>query len=223
MSSPNTFMRWLRGAGSSPASQTGKTASEGRTQRRSTGLGEFMRGLKPSGEEKLTVLDLGQTSPENISFLTELGLRVYNEDILRASREPEYRVRQEDGSEDLSPELFLADNLAYAEGQFDAILCWDVTDYLPEKLVTPTVQRIHHILKPRGSLLAFFHTKDVGADTPYCRYHLVQQDTVELEPKTGVRLQRIFQNRHLESLFSEFASRKFFLGRDNIREVIVVR
>ena len=37
------------------------------------------------------------------------------------------------------------------------------------------------------------------------------------------RLQRVFNNRHIENLFREFASLKFFLARDNVREVIVVR
>ena len=39
----------------------------------------------------------------------------------------------------------------------------------------------------------------------------------------GFKLQRIFNNRHIENLFKDFASRKFFLGRDNIREVLMVR
>ena len=36
-------------------------------------------------------------------------------------------------------------------------------------------------------------------------------------------LQRVFNNRHIETLFRDFASIKFFLSRDNIREVLVVR
>jgi hypothetical protein len=51
----------------------------------------------------------------------------------------------------------------------------------------------------------------------------VQKDTLELEPIQGFKLQRIFNNRHIENLFKDFASRKFFLGRDNIREVLMVR
>ena len=39
----------------------------------------------------------------------------------------------------------------------------------------------------------------------------------------GVQLQRVFNNRHIETLFRDFASVKFFLARDNIREVLVVR
>ena len=79
------------------------------------------------------------------------------------------------------------------------------------------------MLKPRGRLLALFHTKDAGPDSPYCRYHIVQPDTLELEPEPGFRIQRIFNNRHVENLFKDCASRKFFLGRDNLREVVVVR
>jgi hypothetical protein len=36
-------------------------------------------------------------------------------------------------------------------------------------------------------------------------------------------LQRVFNNRNIENLFRDFASIKFFLARDNVREVLVVR
>ena len=39
----------------------------------------------------------------------------------------------------------------------------------------------------------------------------------------GFQLQRVFNNRHIENLFRDFASIKFFLARDNVREVLVVR
>jgi hypothetical protein len=41
--------------------------------------------------------------------------------------------------------------------------------------------------------------------------------------KRSPRLQRVFNNRHIETLFRDFASIKFFLARDAIREVLVVR
>jgi hypothetical protein len=87
MSSPNhSFARWFKGQGSTDKKASEESRSAVRTSRRSIGLGEFMRSLKGTGEEKLSVLDLGSTSPANIAFLTELGLRVYTEDILRASK-----------------------------------------------------------------------------------------------------------------------------------------
>jgi hypothetical protein len=79
------------------------------------------------------------------------------------------------------------------------------------------------MLQPKGHLLAFFHMKDAGPESRYSRHHIVQEDTLELEPIEGFPLQRIFNNRHIENLFKDFASRKFFLGRDNIREVLMVR
>lgn len=179
--------------------------------------------LKAAGEGKLAVLDLGSTSPANIAFFTELGLRVSTEDVLRATKDPDYMARQEDGSEQFSPEKFLAENLTYPEAHFDAVLCWDITDYLPEPLVKPLVQRIYSLLKPHGTLLAFFHDKDPGPGSPTYRYHITQSDTLEMEPRPSLTLQRVFNNRHIENLFGSFTSRKFFLGRDNLREVIVVR
>ncbi len=206
----------------SPSLQEGGKAAP-RTRRTCIGLAEFMRGLSSSGEQKTCVLDLGPTSPTNIALLTEMGVRVFNEDILRESQDEGYCVKQEDGTLQFDASKFFAENLDYAADQFDAILFWDVADYLPESLVKPLVERLQAMLKPKGHLLAFFHTKDAGAESLYSRHHIVQKDTLELEPIQGFKLQRIFNNRHIENLFKDFASRKFFLGRDNIREVLMVR
>jgi SAM-dependent methyltransferase len=224
VSSPTNFARWFRG-GDSASAEVGKKqpAKASRIQRRCIGLGEFTRGLAGNNDHKPCVLDLGPTSPANITFLTERNVRAYNEDILRAAREPNLLIRQEDGTHRVDVAKFFTDNLAYPKGHFDAVLCWDVADYLPEELVRPLVDKLHEILKPHGSLLALFHTKDAGPDSPYCRHHIVQPDVLEIEPESGFRIQRIFNNRHIENLFQDFASRKFFLGRDNMREVVMVR
>jgi cyclopropane fatty-acyl-phospholipid synthase-like methyltransferase len=219
----NLLMRWFRGAGGSQSKSPEGAKSAPRTKRTCIGLGEFMRNLSSSGEQKTCVLDLGPTSPTNIALLTEMGVRVFNEDIVSESQDSNYSLKHEDGSLQMDPAKFFAENLNYAAGQFDAILFWDVADYLPESLVKPLVERLQDMLKPKGHLLAFFHTKDAGTESLYSRHHIVQKDTLELEPLQGFKLQRIFNNRHIENLFKDFASRKFFLGRDNIREVLMVR
>ena len=81
-----------------------------------------MRNLSGSGEQKLCVLDLGPTSPTNITLLTELGVRIFNEDVLSESRDSSYAVVQEDGSTQIDPERFFAENMDYPAGQFDAVL-----------------------------------------------------------------------------------------------------
>lgn len=229
MNSPNhNLSRWFRGAETSPSASPAENArGAARSIRRSIGFGEFMRtlqsDLKAAGEQRLAILDLGSTSPANIALFTEMGLRVSTEDVLRACKDPDYVIRQEDGSEQFDAGKFLVQNLAYPETQFDAVLCWDIADYVPEQLVKPLVERIFSVLKPHGTLLAFFHDKDLGGGSPFYRYHIVQPDSLEMEAKPSMKLQRIFNNRHIEQLFSNFSSRKFFLGRDNLREVIIIR
>jgi len=223
MSSPNpTFIPWRRTPATMARPVTPQLESA-RASRRSIGLGEFLRSLSPDPEHKPCILDLGPTSPANIGFLTNREMRVYNEDIIRAVRQPEYLAKAEDGTMQLDVDKFFADNLAYPDNQFDAILCWDAPDYLPESLVKPLVGKVHSLLKPGGVLLAFFHTKDTGPDSPYYRYDISNPDTLALESRPSFSLQRIFNNRHIENLFKDFASKRFFLGRDNLREVIVVR
>jgi len=179
--------------------------------------------------DPMCVLDLGSTSPTNISLLTGLGHRLYTEDVLTAAHDPALRATGEDGRPTVDVKEFLAENLTFRGPMFDAVMCWDVADYLPEPIVKPVVERLCAVMKPGGILLAFFHTRDAGPDAPYYRYHLAGKDVLEMQPTAGAdggpqfKLQRVFNNRHIENLFKEFHSLKFFLARDNVREVLVVR
>jgi len=219
MSSVTHLFRLFRGHAEAAAAPTAERGE--RVRRRSSGLAEFNRAIE--GEEGLRILDLGPTSPTNIAYLTGLGHKVNNEDVLKESEDPSLVVNAEDGRTTRDADRFLAENLVYTGTTFDAILCWDTPDYLHESLVKPMVNRIHRLLKPKGILLAFFHTRDAGPDAPYCRYHIAGEDTLELQPGPRFRLQRVFNNRHIENLFHDFSSIKFFLARDNVREVLVVR
>jgi SAM-dependent methyltransferase len=192
-----------------------------RPTRHSSGLGELTKFL--SGKEGLSILDLGPTSPQNISLLTGLGHRIHNEDVLLASLDPAYVTQAEDGSKQVKVAEFLSENLINTGEKFDAVLCWDIPDYLHESLVKVLIERLASIMKPGGVLLAFFHTKDAGPDAPYYRYHIAGKDSLSLQRGPQFRLQRVFNNRHIENLFRDFSNIKFFLARDNVREVLVVR
>jgi SAM-dependent methyltransferase len=220
-----SFFSKLFGGGASQ-SQTGEEAGGERVPRRSNGLAELTKYIQREGS--CTVLDLGPTSPTNITYFTNLGARSYTEDVLRSSQNPEYLVKNSDGKTVIDPDKFLTDNLNFDAGTFDAVLCWDTPDYMNEALVKPVIQRIHKVMKPGGLVLAFFHTKDAGPDATYYRYHIAGQDALEMQPiarssNSHFKLQRVFNNRHIENLFHDYGSIKFFLGRDNIREVLIVR
>lgn len=192
-----------------------------RISRRSTGFNEFIRTI--SREHGLKVLDLGSTSPANITFMTGLGHRFQQEDVLHLASDKTLVVPGGDGGTTLNAERFFRENLCFQREEFDAVMFWDVADFLPEPLLKPLIERIHIAMKPAGIMLAFFHTKDAGPDAPFYRYNIAAKDTLELQPVRGVRLQRVFNNRNVENLFRDYSSIKFFLGRDNIREMLVIR
>jgi len=217
----------------SSSNQSETSATQQKLTRRSSGIGEIARVL--NSQEGLYVLDLGSTSANNIQFFTGHGHKNYSEDLLRFSLDPSLRVQDANGNSIVDPDKFLRENLSYQNGQFDIVLCWNLPDYMEENLVKPTIDRLWSVMKPGGLLLAFFHTRDAGPDSVCYRYHVDGTDMLEMQEvkfappgrpsseKQSPRLQRVFNNRHIENLFRDFASIKFFLARDAIREVLVVR
>jgi SAM-dependent methyltransferase len=228
----------------SSSAESGRAAatapSKVRLTRRSSGMGELAKSLET--QEPLCVLDLGYTSAANIRFVTERGHRIYSEDLLEASSDPALAAKDEQGNPTLNDKQFLSDNLVFPGAQFDVVLFWNLADYMDESLVKPVIGRLWSLMKPGGMLLAFFHTREAGPDAPCYRFHIQGGDSLEMQPiemrkdarkgpvgagtavqPGGFHLQRVFNNRHIETLFRDFSSIKFFLARDNIREVLVVR
>ncbi len=220
-------MRFFRGS----SKQAVVPAVPQKLTRRSSGMGEIARLL--NSQDGLCVLDLGSTSANNIRFLTGKGHKNYSEDLLRSSLDPALRIQDGGGNSIIDSKKFLEENLVYPNNHFDIVLCWNLPDYMEENLVKPTIDRLWSVLKPGGLLLAFFHTRDAGPDSICYRYHVNGTDMLEMQEvkfaapghseKRSPRLQRVFNNRHIENLFRDFASIKFFLARDAIREVLVVR
>ena len=237
----NSFMKIFRGPSVESGQDRGQSVrsslSTQRLTRRSSGLVELTRFFE--SQDPLCVLDIGSTSAPNIRYLTERGHKIYSEDLLEASTDPGLVIRDAQGHTTLDHKQFLAENLVFGNAQFDVVLCWNLADYLDEDLVKPLVARMWSMLRPGGMLLAFFHTQEAGPDAPCYRYHITGKDTLEMQhveargdlrkgpgassARGAFRLQRVFNNRHIENLFRDFTSIKFFLTRDNIREVLVVR
>jgi SAM-dependent methyltransferase len=237
----NSFMKLFRGPSADSVQEQGEgvrpVRATQRLTRRSSGLAELSRLLQ--SEEPLCILDIGCTSAANIRYLTERGHKIYSEDLLDASTDPALLIRDEQGHTTLDHKRFLAENLVFCNAHFDIVLCWNLADYLDEELVKPLVARLWSMIRPGGMLLAFFHTQEAGPDAPCYRYHIMGNDTLEMQhieargdmrkgpgaqsARGAFRLQRVFNNRHIENLFRDFTSIKFFLTRDNIREVLVVR
>src|SRR5579862_5503923 len=217
---------------SDSTAQESAAAQRAKLNRRSSSLAQLIKSL--DSEETLCILDLGSTSPANIRYCTERGHKIYSDDLLISSTDPSLAIKDEAGKPALDSKRFLEENLVYPGAQFDIVLCWNLADYLDESLVKPVIGRLWSLLRPGGMLLAFFHTREAGPDSPCYRFHILEGDTLEMQliearregrspAATRFQLQRVFNNRHIENLFRDFSSIKFFLARDNIREVLVVR
>ena len=197
----------------------------------SNGLKEFLWNLDGIGRG--TLLDLGPAWQTTLNFFIERGFRVTSEDFLRGwvdfLKGEEEREKKEaltpDNFADRTPEArakrFLDENLQYPVSSFDALLLWDILDYLDPLLAKQTVAHLTEMLRPGAVVLAMFHSKK---PTGFDRYRVVDTNTLQvLESKPILAGQKIYQNREIQDLFSRYRSTKSFVGRDQLREVLFMK
>jgi SAM-dependent methyltransferase len=193
-----------------------------RPPRNSSGWRDILAYLKET--ESLRVLDFGATSSHNINYLTGMGHSVYMANVVQEAARPEWRKPLEEGG---APEFdvagFVEANLNFSGRDFDVVLVWDTADYLPPELVPALFARLHEVLRPHGRLLAFFQGSAPSPQTPFARYQLTDSEQLLLLASGTFPFQRMYQTRQIEKFLVGYASVRFFLGKDNIREVIAIR
>jgi len=193
-----------------------------RATRYSSGWVQMRKYLE--GRPAQRVLDLGPTSPGNINYLTGLGHSVYMANLVEEAAQPEWMtVREGETETSFDVDRFVAEQMDFSGRRFDIVFFWDTADYLPAALTARVFERIYEVMEPEGVLMAFFHARDNGPDTAFQRYHLTPADSVELQASAPYSIQQVFQNRAIERLFASFSGFRFFLAKDNIREVLVFR
>src|SRR3954453_15359266 len=106
------------GSSENPAGAAQPNASSDRTlrledfrPRHSNGLDQFFSYIK--GESGLSILDLAGANQSNVSYITNLGHKIYSEDFLRSLR----FSANGDGQPHL--DAFLSQNLNHEDASFD--------------------------------------------------------------------------------------------------------
>ncbi len=196
----------------------------------SNGLKEFLWNLDGLGRG--TLLDLGPAWQTTLSFFIERGFRVSSEDILRGWKaflmEEEARLREDaaareslDMTANGRAKRFLAENLQYPRASFDAVLLWDLLDYLEPVLVKQIVATLTELLRPGGVVFAMFHSKKPEG---FQRYRVADSNTLQMI-STAVLCpaQKVYQNREIQDLFGRFRTMKSFVGRDQLRETLFIK
>lgn len=190
--------------------------------RQSRGLDQFCASL----EERpgLNILDLAGVNQPTISFLTNYGHRLCSDDFMhqldQCFGDGDFYENQ---ANPLKVGKFLEATLSFPDQEFDGALVWDTLQFLTSPLLHTVVQRMHDMLRPGASMLAFFHAEERVDTIPTYSYRISDHRTLELAPRGKRRPAQFFNNRSLEKLFQDFESVKFFLTRDHLREVIVRR
>ncbi|MGB2590910.1 MAG: class I SAM-dependent methyltransferase [Candidatus Acidiferrum sp.] len=196
----------------------------------SNGLKELLWNLDGLGRG--TLLDLGPAWQTTLSFFIERGFRVSSEDILREWKEflKEEEVRLQDaavasGEVDMTPAgravRFLESNLQYARSSFDAVLVWDLLDYLEPALAKQTIMNLTELLRPGGVVFALFHSKKPEG---FQRYRIADSNSLQIISASVLcPAQKVYQNREIQDLFSRFRTMKSFVSRDQLRETLFIK
>ena len=217
--------------GAPPATGTHREPTMQETTRVSNGLKEFLWNLEGLGHG--TLLDLGPAWQTTLSFFIERGFRVTSDDLLRSwgdflAEQENLLKGQPRVAEDFlerTPEAlakkFLAENMEYPANSFDALLLWDVLDYLEPTLAKHAVASLTDMLRPGGVVLAMFHSKKPES---FQRYRVMDTNTLQvLGSKAIVPAQKVYQNREIQELFGRYRSMKSYVGRDQLRESLFIK
>src|ERR1700689_2050972 len=140
---------------------------ESQAGRQSNGLKEFLWQLDGIGHGHL--LDLGPARQTTITFFIERGFKVYTEDLLATyqyflEEEAQQVKKTATGAKrsELTPEAraekFLETTMLYPDDTFDAVLMWDILDYLDNDLMAKLAVRITSLVRDGGVIFAIFHT-----------------------------------------------------------------
>jgi hypothetical protein len=196
----------------------------GACARNSNALEQFFAYIQ--NDTGVRLLDLSGASQANIGFITNLGYKLYSDDLLQTMEMAFGNSNGDFYENQMLPEKveeFLAQALDFPEGHFDGALLWDALEFMAPPLLKAVVDRLFTIVKPRSYLLAIFHADEKAESIPAYYYRIADAKTLLLAGRGSRKPAQFFNNRAVEKLFQPFESVKFFLSRDALREVIVKR
>src|SRR6516165_5157543 len=206
-----------RGAGNQVAVGVSRSAETDHTTRTSNGLKEFLWNLDGLGRG--TLLDLGPAWQTTLNFFIERGFRVTSDDLLRSWKDflAEDEVRLKNAVTASEPvdltaagraARFVQANLKYPAASFDAVLLWDILDYLEPTVSKQTVLCLTELLRPGGIVFAMFHSKKPEG---FHRYRIADSTTLQVISAAQLcAAQRVYQNREIQDLFNKFRTVKSF-------------
>jgi len=183
----------------------------------SASLKELVDSLRPGSRH--AVLDLGPPIASNVRFLSDRSCRVRIADLHRALATESLESRKPEAIAALFARLL---PLAPDE-RFDALLCWDVLDYLRPDQVTALMQRLSPVCQPGALALALVSTRSQIPTRPR-RYRIVDRETLACDgPEQPQRPCPRHSQGDLARTMAGFSVRRSVLLRNGVQECLLVR
>lgn len=182
------------------------------TRFQSRGLERFLALVcaRPAAE----FVDLGPVIGANIAFLGErVGCKVHVEDLYA-----DLDQHAREGTLDRLPAV-LRQRFPLPDGSVDAVLAWDVFDYLDAPAATVLADELTRLLRAGGVLLAFFGAP--GPRDTYTRYVIEDAQHLSARFYAGACPRRPgLQNRDIARLFERLRVVDSVLLKSGAREFL---
>jgi len=161
------------------------------------------------------VVDLGPVNGSNITFLGErVGCKIHVEDLYA---DIDRHARQ--GELEQLPE-FLRGRFALSAASVDAVLGWDVFDYLAPAAAGVLAGELVRLLRPGGVLLGFFGAR--ASDDPRYTKYFIEDEThlrYRFYPSSCGR-RWVLQNRDINMMFAGLEVYDSVLLKSGVREIL---
>jgi hypothetical protein len=168
-------------------------------------------------ESRHAVLDLGPPLAGNIKILSGLSCRVRIADLHRSLSAESIESRQPEAMGALLERLL---PLAPDE-RFDALLAWDVFDYLRPDQVSSLMARLAPACRPGALALVMVSTRRQIPARP-ARYRIVDRETLSCDgPLPPVRTCPQYTQLDLARMLPRFSVRRSFLLRNGMQEYLL--
>jgi SAM-dependent methyltransferase len=160
------------------------------------------------------VMDLGPVVGSNVAFLGDrVGCKIHVEDL--------YADIDRHIKHDKLDQLprFLSGRFPLPDASIDAVLGWDIFDYIDPLAARALAEELVRLLRPGGVLLAFFGA--VASDHPrYVKYFI--EDAAHLRSRSypAPRRRWVLQNRDISRMFVGLELCDSVLLKSGVREML---
>ena len=203
-------MSWF----SRPRATLGPAAGTGH---RSQSLRRLLESLAP--DSRPAVLDLGAPLASNLKLLSALSCRVRIADLHRSLCAESLESRKPEAIGALLERLLPLG----PDERFDALLAWDVLDYLRPDQVAALMARLTPAFRPEALALVLVSTRRQIPAQPQ-RYRIVDRESLAYEgPQQPVRACPRYTQGDLARMLPGFSVRSSLLLRNGFQEYLLAR